>query len=122
MRYARLYADQDGESHFEDVDVDVALADFAPPAPPVGLSEMTPAQHVGFLSLPRGWEGGYHVAPSPMLLFVIAGEVEFVASDGGTRRFWNGSVLAVEDTSGKGHAVRVVSDDEVQLAFAGLAD
>jgi hypothetical protein len=41
--YTRLYSDADGESHFEEVEVDLALTDYAPPAEPLGLSCFTPA-------------------------------------------------------------------------------
>jgi hypothetical protein len=32
MKYVRVYADQNGDSHFEDVEVAMSLTDFAPPA------------------------------------------------------------------------------------------
>lgn len=32
ITYARLYADENGESHFEDVEIDLKLTDYAPPA------------------------------------------------------------------------------------------
>jgi hypothetical protein len=34
MKYVRIYADLTGESHFKDVEVELAQVDFAPPAPP----------------------------------------------------------------------------------------
>lgn len=120
MKYARLYADQDGESHFEDVGIDFDPADLVPPTPPVGLSEMMAAEHVGFLSFPPGWKGGFQAAPSSMILFVLKGEVEITASDGVSRSFPRGSVFSVEDTEGKGHAMRVMGEDEAHVAFAGL--
>ena len=36
--YVRIYADAAGESHFENVAIVLAEADFAPPAPPVFVS------------------------------------------------------------------------------------
>lgn len=122
MRYARLYADGQGESHFEDVAVEFAPADYAPPEAPVDISDMAPAEHLGFLLFPPGWRGAFHVAPSPMVWVVLAGEVEFRASDGETRRFTTGSVLSLEDTQGRGHATRVVGSSAARLAFAGLAE
>lgn len=122
MKHARLYADKDGESHFEDVDVEFASVDFAPPAPRLNLSDATPAKDVSFLSLPAGWKSDGHVAPGPMMLFILAGEVEITASDGTARRFPPGSALAVEDTTGKGHAARVLGDEEVLAACAGLGE
>ena len=37
MKYTRVYADSNGESHFEDVEVEFSSVDFAPPAPPLEL-------------------------------------------------------------------------------------
>jgi len=38
MKYVRVYTDIDDETHFEDVEVDLTLADFAPSAPPLYVS------------------------------------------------------------------------------------
>jgi hypothetical protein len=43
MHYVRMYADADGVSHFEDVDVEFALGDYSPPTPPVYVSPFAPA-------------------------------------------------------------------------------
>ena len=40
-QYARLYADESGESHFEDLAIDLVPVDFAPPAGSVLLAEDT---------------------------------------------------------------------------------
>lgn len=34
MKYVRVYTDLDDESHFEDVEVELTLADFVPPSTP----------------------------------------------------------------------------------------
>lgn len=36
--YTRIYSDAGGESHFENVTIPFNLADFAPPAPPISVS------------------------------------------------------------------------------------
>lgn len=51
----RLYADKHGESHFADVEIDLAITDYAPPAPPLELSSFTPATQFGFMKAPAGW-------------------------------------------------------------------
>jgi len=43
MKYVRMYADKNGDSHFEDVEVAMSLVDFAPPAPPLNLSPLMPS-------------------------------------------------------------------------------
>jgi hypothetical protein len=40
----------------------------------------------------------------------MRGEYEITASDGTTRRFVPGSLLLLEDTSGQGHATRIIAD------------
>ena len=107
--YARLYADEHGESHFEDIEIDLAATEYAPPAPPLDLSTFTPATQFGFMRAPAGWSSDWHPSPARNVFFVLSGEWEVTASDGETRRFAPGSVLLAEDTSGKGHASRVVS-------------
>jgi hypothetical protein len=110
ITYARLYADEFGESHFEDVEMALTSTDYAPPAPPLSLSAFLPASQIGFMNAPAGWTSDWHPSSARNLFFVIAGEWEVTASDGETRRFGVGSVLLVEDTDGKGHSSRVVGE------------
>ena len=110
--YPRLYAGADGESHFEDIEIDLASTDYARSAPPLDLSSFTPATQIGFMRAPAGWSSDWHLSSSRNIFFVLSGEWEVTASDGEARRFAAGSVLLVEDTRGKGHASRVMSDTD----------
>lgn len=110
MRYTRLFADAAGESHFEDVEVEFADTDYTASAPPLGLSPMTEATRFGFMNAPTGWESDWHPSSARNFFIVINGEWEVTASDGETRRFGPQSLLLVEDTIGKGHKSRVISD------------
>jgi len=122
MKYIRVYADENGESHFEDVEMPFRAVEFAPPATPVDASEFGPATRCGFLKAPPGWEGDWHPAPKRQWMLYLAGEVEAEVSDGETRRIGPGSITLLEDTWGKGHRSRVVGDDEVLLAVVQLED
>jgi len=122
MKYVRVYADENGESHFEDVEVGLTPVDFAPPAPPMNLSAFTSATQFGFVSAPLGWYGDWHPAPRRQIFFHLSGESEAEVSDGEMRRFGPGSVLLVEDTTGKGHTSRVVGTADVLLAVMQLKD
>ncbi|MDH3890626.1 MAG: cupin domain-containing protein [candidate division Zixibacteria bacterium] len=122
MKYTRVYTDDSGESHFEDVEVEFKTIDFAPPAPPLDLSSFTPATQFGYLRALAGWFGDWHPAPCRQLLFYLAGEIEAETSDGETRRFGPGSVTMVEDTTGKGHRSRVVGDTAALAVVVQLAD
>src|SRR3989442_579710 len=101
--YSRLYADDAGESHFDDVEIDFVLTDYAPPAAPLFLSAFTATKQFGFMRAPAGWSSDWHLSTTRNLFFVISGEWEVTASDGETRRFGVGGVLLAEDTTGKGH-------------------
>jgi hypothetical protein len=122
-RYVRLFADERGESHFAEVDVELDPVDFAPPAPPLHVAALFPATRCGLLGAPPDWDGQIpHPAPRRQLFCNLRGEYEITASDGTVRRFPAGSVLLLEDTTGKGHATRITSDEEVLLVAVTLAD
>jgi hypothetical protein len=119
MEYIRLYANDAGESHFEDVETEFADSEYTSSAPPLGLSSMSAATEFRFMKAPAGWESDWHPSITRNFFVVITGEWEVTASDGETRRFGPQSLLLVEDRTGKGHKSRVVSDSiavMVQLA------
>jgi EutQ-like cupin domain len=120
MQIARLYSDSTGESHFEDVETDLELTDYAPPAAPLYLSATTPAGQFTFMQAPAGWSSDWHPSSARNMFFVLSGEWEVTASDGETRRFGIGSTLLVEDTSGKGHCSRVISESDSLAAMIQL--
>lgn len=122
MDYVRLYTDEMGESHFQDLSEALHPVDFAPPAPLVNLSSSKPASQVLFLNAPSGWFGDYHPAPRRQYFCFLFGEIAITASDGETRLFKPGAVLLLEDTTGKGHVSRMVSDDELLAIVVQLPD
>jgi hypothetical protein len=110
MTYTRLYASDDGESHFEDIEIAFVQGKHVPSGPPLGLSEAWIATNSSFMEAPRGWESSWHISSTRNFFVVINGDWEVTASDGETRRFGPQSLLLVEDMTGKGHKSRVVSD------------
>ncbi len=54
LTYWRIYADEAGECHAEEVEAELVLRDFAPPAPPMYLSELLPATGIAFVRFPAG--------------------------------------------------------------------
>lgn len=122
-RYVRLFADEHGESHFAEVDVPLESVDFAPPAAPLSFAALFPASSCGFVSGPPDWDGStLHPAPRRQLMCNLRGEYAVTASDGTVRRFPAGSVLLLEDTVGKGHTTRFVSDEDVLIVSVTLAE
>lgn len=120
-RYVRLYADADGESHFSDEEMELKSVNFAPPAPPVNISAFTPAKHFVLLHVPAGWFGDWHPTPYRQFFFILVGKVEVRVSDGEVRHFGPGSILFVEDTTGKGHTTRNIGGDTI-TAVVQLAE
>jgi hypothetical protein len=119
--YTRLFADDSGESHFKDIDVELGLAEFAPTAPPLGVSAFMAAAEWAFIGGPAGWSGDWHVSSARNLFVVISGEWEIEASDGTMRQFSSPDVLLAEDTSGKGHRSRVISQEDSLALVVQLA-
>jgi hypothetical protein len=121
--YTRLYTDERGESHFEDVELTLAAMDFAPPAAPLNIARFLPTAQSLWVGAPVGWGGEMpHPTPQRQIFCVLQGECQVMASDGGVRRFSAGSVLLLEDTWGKGHATRVTSGEDLLIFGVALAD
>ena len=120
--YIRLFADEDGESHFEDVEITLQEIDFVPPAPPVLLSSFNPANQYGFEVVPPGYHGDWHPAPGRVLAIYLTGEGEIEASDGEVRPIGPGTILLAEDTTGKGHISRSTGTSETLVAILQLPD
>ena len=120
MHYTRLYADANGVSHFEDADIPLDEIPYTPPAPPFLVSRTETASGVAVTEIPPGWVGDWHPSPRLQWWFQLAGEVEVEAGDGEKRNFVAGSIVRVEDTSGRGHVTRVVSTDPVRAVYVHL--
>jgi hypothetical protein len=119
--YTRLYADAQGDSHFAEVEVELAPVDFAPPAAPLNIAALFPASRCGLVGASPDWAGQVpHPSPRRQLFCNLRGCYEITASDGTTRTFPAGSLLLLEDTTGKGHATRITSSDDVLLVSVTL--
>ncbi len=113
LNYVRVYADSLGESHFEDVEIDLHEIDFAPPAPPIFTSDLNSSTRYGFLSVLPGWKGEWHPAPKRQFVVYLSGVIEAEVSDGEVRQFGPGSITLVEDTTGKGHKSKAIGNEQV---------
>jgi hypothetical protein len=103
--YIHLYADDSGESHFEDLELALSPVDFAPPAAPLNIAQFLPTVGSTWVGAPVGWAGETpHPSPRRQLFCTVKGEYQVTASDGSTRRFPAGSILLLDDTWGKGHS------------------
>jgi quercetin dioxygenase-like cupin family protein len=122
LKYSVLFTDDKGESHFRRDELKFASTNFAPPAPPVDLTEFIPASNLVFFRIPKGWFGDWHPAPKKQFFCCLSGQVELTASDGETQSFRPGDVFLLEDTTGKGHQTKVVGDGDFVAAIVQLAN
>jgi hypothetical protein len=118
--FVRVYADANGDSHFGDVYLPAELY-----SSPTGTSEARTAplavNGVVFRRvITEASSTTPHTAPERLLIIQVDGTVEVEVSDGEVRRFGPGSVLVVEDTSGKGHVTRSVSAGPRTTIIAAL--
>jgi hypothetical protein len=121
MKYVRIYADDSGESHFGDVEVELTPVNFAPPAPPLNLSSNFPATQFAFCSFPAGWRGDWHPVPQKQIFFLLSGEIAGEVSDGEVRIFKTGDAVLGEDITGKGHRSWVTSETDALTAVVQLS-
>jgi quercetin dioxygenase-like cupin family protein len=121
VKYAIVYTDQNGDSHFKDAEVEYESVSFAPPAPPVELTKYMATSQLVFFKIPPGWYGDWHPAPKRQYFCCLAGEFEFTTTDDETRKFRTGDVFLLEDTTGKGHKSRVTSKEDFVAAVVQLA-
>ena len=122
IQYVRVYTASDGETRFEDLEVELEEVNFAPPAPPVQMSAYTSAEQWGFFAVPPGWNGDWHPTPRRQIFFYLAGQAEIEVGDGTIRRFGPGDAIIVEDTTGKGHRSRTVGDETALQAVVQMPD
>jgi hypothetical protein len=111
MQYTRLYAGSDGETHFEDLEM------AAPNRPGSGeQSAVLPAKAfqvqrtVGESSV-----SDWHTAPRRQYIIQLSAGTEREVSDGEVRQFGPGTIILVEDTTGKGHVTRSIDDEGERL-------
>ena len=122
-KYVRLYADDEGESHFADVESEMPPVDFAPPAAPLNIALIGAAAQCLWVGAEPGWAGDTpHPAPNRQIFCTMAGSYEITVSDDSVRSFPTGSVLLLEDTWGKGHSTRIASDVDALVFAVTLAD
>ncbi len=55
MKYVRLHADKNGNTHIDDAVIKLDEADYRPPAPVLFVSHAYPSSGVQFIRLPAGW-------------------------------------------------------------------
>lgn len=118
MTYVHVYADTAGVSHFREEQLD-----FLP-----GRTEETSIHALAakgrttLLRLRVGAVEDWHNAPRAWFLIVLQGASEVTTSDGQVRQFGPGSLVLLDDTTGKGHRTRVIGNTDHVAAVIPIAD
>ncbi len=116
MKVTRVYSDKDGESRFEDINIE--LFDKGE----IGfLSENIDVKIVQFRKVSPDYDYDFHHAPQRQYIVLLDGGVEIETSLGEIRQFQTGEILLMEDTSGKGHRTRNLEKRERTSIFIHLA-
>jgi hypothetical protein len=116
-----LKADKAGDSHFDEVTLDLNESDYRPPAPLLFVSHSYLADGMQFIRLPAGWTGDSIRPPKAQFFICLRGQVEVTASDGHKRTFGPGDSVLMEDISGKGHRTRVKGAEDCIAAIVPIA-
>ncbi|OGQ22972.1 MAG: hypothetical protein A3I05_06075 [Deltaproteobacteria bacterium RIFCSPLOWO2_02_FULL_44_10] len=106
FHYTRLYADEQGNSCFQDEKL------------PFDSIQKTTG--LRFISFKGNSIQDLHTAPQKQFIFQLSGLIEVEVSNGEKRRFKSGDVVLAEDTTGKGHITRILSDEDAVIAICQL--
>jgi len=117
MKIVRVYTGDDGESHFEAVEI--PLTDRGPTG---AFSELVPAKGVIFREVGGDYDLDFHNAPRRQYVINLTGAAELEVGDGSTCYLGPGDILLAEDTTGRGHKSRGVDGQPRTCLFIPLED
>ena len=103
MRIHNLYADENGETHFRDIEIELneTSADGT-------TSKRFAATGIIFRTTPGDWVFDWHNTTRRQYVVNLDAPHQVTASDGETRKIGAGEVFLVEDTTGKGHLSKAI--------------
>ena len=116
QRVTRIYTGPDGESHFEELEID--LRDFGA----IGaMSKPRAATSILFRETGAAYDYDFHTAPRRQFVIMLSGgRVEIETGLGEKRVLGPGDVLLAEDTTGRGHISRALDPEPRRSIFVTL--
>lgn len=115
MKVTRVYSDKNGNSQFEDIDIELFNNG------EIGqLSKNIDVKSLQFRKVSPDYDYDFHHAPQKQYIVLLDGGVEITTSLGETRQFQTGEILLMEDTTGKGHKTRNLERRERTSIFIHL--
>ncbi len=115
MKVVRIYSGDDGESHFEDLELD--LEDRGAMG---HISQLWRGSGVFFRTVKGDYNLDYHNAPRRQFVVNLTGSVDIEIGDGTVKRMGPGSILLAEDLTGRGHISRAVDGEPRECLFIPL--
>ena len=115
MKVTRMYTGNDGESHFEDIDISLGN-----PESSDRRSEPVRATGIIFRETSGKYDVDWHNAETRQFVINLEGSVEIILGDGSSRILGPGDILLAEDTTGKGHISRAVNNQPRKSVFVTL--
>jgi quercetin dioxygenase-like cupin family protein len=114
-RIVRLYAGDDGQSHFEEIS-----PGFEPRADQSEIAELIERSGILVRRFEAKRTNPWHHAPGRYAVFTLSGAVDISVGDGSKRRIGPGDILIAEDLSGQGHETREVGPEPRVSVFVPL--
>jgi hypothetical protein len=98
MRIHNLYADENGETHFRDIEIELTET-----GPDGTISKIFPATGIIFRTTPADWFFDWHATTRRQYVVNLDAPHKVTASDGETRIIGTGEIYLVEDMHSNGH-------------------
>lgn len=105
MRIHNLYEDENGQSHFRDIEIDWVEENRGGK-----FSARLPASGIIFRQVQPDYDLDWHPAPRRQYIINLDAGVQITAGDGEARVIGAGEVILVEDTTGQGHLSKAVEN------------
>lgn len=115
MKITRLYTDDKGETHFEDVEVA-----FGERSDSGRYAEPIPVKNLIFREVHANYDLDWHNAPRRQYIVNLDAGVQITVSDGEVRQIGQGEVFLVEDTTGQGHLSKAIANQVRRCLFITL--
>lgn len=120
--YTRITMDDKDRSYFADSVIPFDIKAFAPPSGPIGVSQVFGGKSVVFTTADKTWATNWHPTPRRQYVVMLAGTVTIEVETGAKRQFSTGDVFLLEDTRGRGHDARVISDEPAVFFMVALPE
>ena len=112
LTYHHLYTDNQGETHFAVKELEFEARQDIEGRESITVSELKNVKGAVIYKLAGRAIEDWHTAPRRQFGFVIQGQADITASDGEVLRLSPGSVILLDDTTGKGHITAGVGDED----------